>query len=238
MPKRRNRQKATEAPIDVPQPVEAEGIAAADRDVDEAAGDSPAPAPARPVDVSAALAIRGWMSAAELTWLAERARESRQIVEIGCGIGRSTRALGDHVQVGPVFAVDPWSAEYFNNDNTVARWFRKLAPSADEMFAAFSANVGDLVQAGRVVPVRLTSIEAAAQYGWPPASMDLVFIDGDHRLEAVRSDIDAYRDLVAPGGILAGHDYGRADWPGVSKAVDAAFGSDVRVLDTIWWVRC
>jgi hypothetical protein len=46
-----------------------------------------------------------------------------------------------------------------------------------------------------------------------------------------------YRPLIRPGGILAGHDYGRADWPGVQQVVDATFGPAVQVVDTIWWVR-
>ncbi|MBV6459393.1 MAG: hypothetical protein HONBIEJF_02541 [Fimbriimonadaceae bacterium] len=38
-------------------------------------------------------------------------------------------------------------------------------------------------------------------------SLDLVFIDGDHRYEAVRADIHHYLPNIKPGGILAGRDY-------------------------------
>ena len=36
--------------------------------------------------------------------------------------------------------------------------------------------------------------------------VDLLFIDGDHTEEGVRSDFELYRDLVRPGGIIAFHD--------------------------------
>jgi predicted O-methyltransferase YrrM len=37
-------------------------------------------------------------------------------------------------------------------------------------------------------------------------SIDLLFIDGDHRYEAVRDDLLDYRELVRPGGLIALHD--------------------------------
>ena len=35
---------------------------------------------------------------------------------------------------------------------------------------------------------------------------DFVFIDGDHRYESVRRDIQAWLPKVRPGGIMGGHD--------------------------------
>jgi hypothetical protein len=50
-------------------------------------------------------------------------------------------------------------------------------------------------------------------------TVDFVYIDGSHSYESVRNDIAAWWPLVAPGGILAGDDYGR-QLPGVVQAVD------------------
>jgi len=36
--------------------------------------------------------------------------------------------------------------------------------------------------------------------------VDLLFIDGDHTTEGVRSDFELYGDLVRPGGVIAFHD--------------------------------
>jgi len=49
-------------------------------------------------NIQKALAIQGWMSEPELTWLAEQAQQSQVIVEVGSHVGRSIRALADNTQ--------------------------------------------------------------------------------------------------------------------------------------------
>jgi predicted O-methyltransferase YrrM len=41
--------------------------------------------------------------------------------------------------------------------------------------------------------------------------VDFLFIDGDHRYEAVKKDFDYYSPLVRPGGIIAFHDIAFTD---------------------------
>jgi predicted O-methyltransferase YrrM len=54
---------------------------------------------------------------------------------------------------------------------------------------------------------------------WRPP-VDLVFIDGDHHYEHVKSDIQAWLPHIKPGGVLCGHDYGYEKWAGVKQAFD------------------
>lgn len=72
--------------------------------------------------------------------------------------------------------------------------------------------------------------------GWETAKAQMVFIDGDHSYEGCAADIQAWLPNIAPGGILAIHDYRKGDafakpddgrkkphpmaWPGVDRAVD------------------
>ncbi|CAJ1356969.1 unnamed protein product, partial [Effrenium voratum] len=49
------------------------------------------------------------------------------------------------------------------------------------------------------------SVEAAKWVG--NATLDMVFIDGDHSYEAVVGDLSAWWPTLLPGAILAGHDY-------------------------------
>ena len=77
-------------------------------------------------------------------------------------------------------------------------------------------------------------MSAAALFA--PQSVDLVFLDGDHRVAGVRQDIASYRPLVKPGGILCGHDYHIREHWGVTEAVDAMF-PQVQQHRSIWWVR-
>lgn len=60
---------------------------------------------------------------------------------------------------------------------------------------------------------------------------DLVLIDGEHDDDSVARDIDSALRVLAPGGLLAFHDYPDPGWPGVRRAVDrrAGEGGWVRV---------
>lgn len=189
------------------------------------------------IDITRARAIEGWMSPRELEWLASAATTCQTIVEIGCWLGRSTRVLGDHCP-GFVYSVDPWDGEYHNDDDTIARWLLKRGRTWSDVFGEFTSNVEDLIATGRVLPIRATSIDAWSELVGclPRGGVDLVFIDGDHRRAAVERDIALYRELVRAGGIIAGHDYGRPDWPGVQAAVDAALPNP-NLAGTIWWTN-
>lgn len=188
------------------------------------------------VDISRALPIPGWMSPGELTWLAEQASKCRTIIEVGCYQGRTTRVLGDHIrEQGLVYAVDPWGG-YVNNDDSQATWIlTHTCPDWESVYGAWCKHVKDLLDVGTVQCVRTTSIDALATL---PSVADFVFLDGDHREEVVRQEIEAYRRLVdVRGGILAGHDYTHRDWPGVKAAVDQAFPNGVNQIESIWWVQ-
>lgn len=191
---------------------------------------------ATPINLAPALAITGWMSPAELTWLAEHARSAHTIIEIGSFQGRSTRALADHCR-GVVYAVDPWVA-YQNDDGSQAKWIHKHGGTWENIFAAFQRNLADHLATGRVVAIQQYSADAipTLRDRLCGQKADLVFIDGDHRYEPCKRDIELYRPLVRKGGILAGHDYSHKSWPGVARAVDEQLGRVGR-CDSIWWVR-
>lgn len=66
--------------------------------------------------------------------------------------------------------------------------------------------------------LRHGSIEASGKFA--AGSLDFVYIDGAHDYESVRADIEAWWPKLAPGGVLAGHDFD--DQPiheGVKRAV-------------------
>ncbi len=86
--------------------------------------------------------------------------------------------------------------------------------------------------------MRLKSVEAAKLF--PNHYFDFVFIDASHLYEDAKMDILAWRPKVRPGGILAGHDYGRGGQRGyeVDKAVDEIFGKGgIEILGKSTWVR-
>jgi predicted O-methyltransferase YrrM len=175
------------------------------------------------IDISNALPIPGWMRDSELIWLANRAKECKVIVEFGCLFGRSTRALADNTD-GIVYACDPWQKEYYKNNKTLG-W-------AENVYPEFEANLIDHIRSEKVITVKNFS------YNFPyPVEADMVFIDADHEYDSVIKDIEIARRMIGPNAIIAGHDYGEHDWPGVKKAVDDSFSHVNLDAGTIWWVK-
>lgn len=157
------------------------------------------------------------MEPAELAWLAEQAAQHRLIVEIGSFKGRSTRALADNTS-GLVVAVDdfygPREIEYDQRHRIYEQF---LANTADlTNIAVIKANHRDLPE--------------------PEFVPDMVFIDGAHEYDAVKTDILFWQSRIAKGGLLCGHDY---TWcAGVKKAVDELFGEGATLAPntSIWHV--
>jgi predicted O-methyltransferase YrrM len=180
------------------------------------------------MNILKAIQIQGWMTHLELLTLANKAKNCKNIVEIGCYKGRSTRALVDNCK-GTVYAVDPWEEKYykdplgqlFHNPNMLV---------ADE----FKYNLQDVLTDGKLIIMKGHSYEVDLKHLY--GKTDLVFIDGDHTYNGVLFDIALGLKLLRPGGLLMGHDYSEAYWLEVKKAVDKIF-PNVIVEQTIWMIN-
>lgn len=176
------------------------------------------------VSILKASKINGWMSEQELAWLANQARENDVIVEFGSFHGRSTRALADNCD-GIIYAVDPWNGDYFTEEGDILKTVNTY------VMPQFLYNLNDHVKSGKVKPVRAYSTTFKLDI-----PVDMVFIDGDHRYESVKKDIEKALSLLRDGGVISGHDYNHPLWTGVKMAVDEILGP-TRIEDTIWWTR-
>lgn len=171
--------------------------------------------------------IPGWLTEAEGRKLAEMA-EGKRVLEIGCYEGRSTICMAQTAR--HVDTVDPFDGRGTTDERDTLDCFRY--------------NLEHYELTG-MVKVHVGTTEDVAPLLKP--GYDLVFIDGDHSHEAVRRDIKAAVSLLAPGGLLAFHDYrrtrgdvdGRWD-PGVSDCVNDLLnggGSLISLTDTLAIVR-
>lgn len=181
------------------------------------------------LDIKRAEDIEGWMTLPELQWLARVAAAigPANIFEVGCYLGRSTRAICDNAnKYSKIFAIDPYSGVYYNNDNSVMRSF------TERDMNEFLLNLADHIESEKLKHYRCTFSE------FPLSSIkaDFIFIDGDHRYEQVKKDIEIAKRSIVKGGILAGHDYDVREWPGVKQAVLDTIHT-VNVTETIWWQR-
>ena len=174
------------------------------------------------------------MHAGEIDWLAEQASCHKRIVEIGSWTGRSTRVLVDNTP-GTVRAVDTWLGSPGDLDDVVAKNGRWWA------FDQFRHNLDDAFEwnGGNLSVTCADSLKAAADFLLYQPPFDMIFIDACHAYPAVCEDIKAWSKLLAPEGLLCGHDF-TPRWSGVMQAVkelvpDYCTMENWNAERTIWW---
>jgi predicted O-methyltransferase YrrM len=146
-------------------------------------------------------------------------------VELGTWTGQTACRLSEAGCT--VLCVDTFTGTLSDPQDETCR-----RPQAREkILAAFKTNVGRRL--GKTIFVLPMETVPAATY-YPDAGCDFLFIDADHRYEAVRGDLLAWSPKVRRGGIIACHDYGAFD--GVTRAVDGlGVGVQRAGRSVAWW---
>ena len=135
------------------------------------------------------------------------------LVELGTANGETAKAVLEAMPSNfKLWCVDP----YLDYPTFVDVY---SAAKIDGMFNQAKREVFDVYP--NVTHIRAKSEEAAASF--EPGSVDMVFIDGNHAYEYVKSDIELWLPKIRSGGIICGHDFSRNAGPihiGVAQAVD------------------
>lgn len=151
----------------------------------------------------------------------ERVVGEARLVEVGSWLGRSTAFLAFCVaQSGkPIrfYAVDHGRG----SPDGEAVYRDKLLEGGGTTLGFLHRSLLECGVADSVVILGTTSQRAAELFALD--SLDFVFIDGEHRYEAVTADLKAWWPKVKLGGVFAGHDYGAFE--GVTQAVNEHFGA-------------
>jgi hypothetical protein len=142
--------------------------------------------------------------------------------EVGVWKGDFSERILEVVRPARLHLIDPWQAVE-DEGYEGAKYGGQLAEGQKDMDALYAHVLKRFDRERRkgIVEVhRLSSSEAAKHFG--DGELDFVYIDGNHRYEFVKADLDAYAAKVRPGGFLAGDDYGVEGWweNGVTRAVD------------------
>ena len=142
-------------------------------------------------------------------------------VEVGAYMGEATVILAEYMQ--SVYAVDQWRTGYDPKDRA----------SRDNGIPVRKAFIDRTHDVQHIYSLHMTGDMASALF--TDGTLDLVYIDADHRYPAVKRDIELWRPKVVPGGFITGHDYRS----GVKQAVDEAFpGVHVECFcDSSWAVQ-
>jgi predicted O-methyltransferase YrrM len=153
---------------------------------------------------------------ARLAYLAGRVTEG-VIVEIGSNRGKSSCYLARGSKAGSkakVYCVDLW-------DMGGQGEYQHLGFDLPATLQKFREQITESKVKSMIVEVKGDSVQIGKEWDKP---VGLLFIDGDHRYEAVKADLEAWLPHVVPGGTIAFHDYTkpfpkREQFPGVIKFV-------------------
>lgn len=162
--------------------------------------------------------VIGWLRHEEGKELWRLAKDKR-VLEVGSYCGCSTICLAQTAK--SVLSVDPHDGSG--------------TPAPMNTFEQFQKNVERYGVAEWVT----THIGTLADE-LPANEFDLIFIDGKHDTESVREDIRLALPRLAPGGLLAFHDYQASEHPGIEVAVDelvSAGGDLVKKVKSLAVVR-
>jgi len=129
----------------------------------------------------------------QLAALLDLARGRDRVVELGTGSGWSAIALALEDSGRRVVSYDP-----------------VVRPEREAYLAMVSAAVRQRID---------LRDEADTAGPRPDESADLLFIDSSHDRESVLAAFGTWRSALAPGAVVAFHDYGHAEYPGVREAV-------------------
>lgn len=178
-------------------------------------------------DIKTADDIPGWTWKSQLEHIATLAKsyDSKiKVLEIGCAWGRSTWQWLDNLPIdSELWVID---AFVLKTPHKHAKAFRHLLPG-NETVQKIIARYGEVGHYQTFLDVinlhpkkrmlkKILSGRSKTYYDQTNFQWDIVYIDGAHDYETVKSDIFNYGPITK---ILCGDDYGEGS-PGVIQAVD------------------
>lgn len=120
-------------------------------------------------------------------------------VEVGTDKGGFAHHLLSKSNLDVLHCIDPWIDD-FGSDYKPGYYDKNGSNRMND--AAKLLN--EFVSNGRCILHRNFSADVASEWDEP---IDFIYIDGDHSLEGIYTDVYSWINKVKVGGILAGHDY-------------------------------
>jgi predicted O-methyltransferase YrrM len=155
--------------------------------------------------------IEGWFSYEYIYKHAvDTAQDGELFVEVGSFKGRSSAYMaveilnsGKNIQFD---CIDTWQG---SSEHQAGAEGEVKEVVEGTLYETFIKNMKPVESFYR--PVRMTSLEAAAQY--EDNSIDFIMIDGAHEYEAVKADILAFLPKMKNGGVITGDDVWQGTGP-------------------------
>ena len=138
-------------------------------------------------------------------------KKYKTMIEVGIGYGYHGKEVLNNSIIEKIYLVDPHQP-YDNNDgfqiDIINNYKKSPIESFDELHSEIE-NSYSSINKNRYEFIRELSTDAVRNF--TTDSIDLIFIDGDHRYQAVLDDLNTWWPIVKQGGILIGDDYWMSD---------------------------
>lgn len=153
------------------------------------------------------------------------------MLEIGSYVGDSTEIFAKRFD--QVHCVDPWRNGYDEKDAASYKHDMKIIEAQFDELCKKYDNIKKHKYSSKEFYETYCDLYSNTEL---EHKFDMIYIDGLHTYEGVKSDREMYIHLVKPGGWLCGHDY-QGRFPGTIKAVDEFQKPDKIFRDTSWAIR-
>lgn len=186
--------------------------------------------------------IQGWLSDPEADRLYTLAKENTPdrgavVLEIGSWRGKSSSVIATGLRGksdARLYCLDPFGAD--EDPEHQAQYYSGLVSAGEDGLETFRKNMDSCGVSDIVAPIKGYSFEIIKSWSTP---IDFLFIDANHKYEAVLRDFLLWAPWVKKGGILALHD--TVTWPGPTQVaqenlVGPQYGQ-VQTIDTLTWAR-
>lgn len=158
------------------------------------------------------------------------AKEDLVGIEIGVDSAETSVRLLSELSIKKLYLIDPY-INYGNfsgggvlEDNSIAERCKR---TAEERLKGYENKIVWIIDFAENCVDRLED------------NLDFVYLDGNHRYEYIKKDIELYYPKVKSGGMLAGHDY-KNNEPGVILAVKESLTElgieTFRQSNWDWWI--
>lgn len=184
--------------------------------------------------------IEGWLMLLEAVALYDFANSitsNRPIVcEIGTWKGRSAYVLGSAIlnKSGLLYCIDPFTGvgdplSQKSYQELIAQLKTPLRQLFEETMKKF-----ELTDCIKIIQ----KISEDARRIFPENKIDVLFIDGNHSYESVRSDYELWSPLIPKGGMIILHDVGAIHVDGPKRVfneflLNSSLWADVRTIGEI-----
>lgn len=142
------------------------------------------------------------------------------VIEVGSWLGMSTFRMSGAMKragiVGSLIAIDTWLGSEEHWSTPEGRAALKLRSGYPSFYEHFLSNMKRGGVDDVVLPLPLPSLVASRYLSARNVRANLIYIDGSHNEKDVLDDLEAYWQLLAPGGVIFGDDY---QWDSVARAV-------------------